>query len=146
MQYNLNVIETLATCDVILTSVNKDRTELESRRVRRLNSTLSGANDAESIPDQIAAAQAQLEALQATLPLITDGDELLLQQADIFSLQEEINRLTVRGNNLSERELANAQYSVGKLEAQVAAADEYIAALQARRAELVAAGGNNSST
>jgi hypothetical protein len=144
MQYNLNVIETLAACDLLLTQETRKRNQTEARRVRRMSATLNGASLAESIPAEIAAIEAEIAALQASLAIITDPNEVLATQADIFGLQEDISRLTLRGNSLDEKELALDQYAVGKLEAQVAAADEFIAALTARRDEL-AASANGSS-
>jgi len=141
MEYNLSVIQTVETCDFMIARETKVRNKLAARRMQREASATNGANQALNYPALMASMDAEIAALQAELATTTDADELLLLQADIYGVHEDRARLEIRSNSFSDQDQARDQYSVAKLAAMVDAAEEFIAALEARKTAILSGEG-----
>jgi capsule polysaccharide export protein KpsE/RkpR len=140
MNYNFSSITSVAECDQMITDTVGDKLKTELMKFNSEGRVISDANAAVSMPSVVENLTTQLAAKQAQLAAATDPDEIEDLTMDVNSLENRLIMSNRRLENLSSSNIVKRQLGIGQLEFEILAFNEAIAALEARKAELIAQG------
>lgn len=136
MAYQTNLITLVSEADALISMAERDKRNLASRievaRVRNLNSS---ENSAELAAD-IASTQASLASTNSLLATLADGPTKEKEITKKMELDLRLRRLTISGNRASAISILESEYDTDSMVKQVTSADEFIAAVTARRTQL----------
>lgn len=136
MEYSVNALTTAADCDLLLSLAAKEKDDLSFRKVSLERQQASFAENAVEIDTELQAATAELTALDTIIAALPAGelkDDNITRQK---KLQLKVFLLNDRKGSYGSVALLEKQFDVAKATKSLEEADAYIAALQARKAQL----------
>lgn len=136
MAFSVELLSTVSDCDALIAIANKERGDLDYKRTTLVRKQSVASTNAASIESDIASVNAELNSYVtqlATLPAGPARDEVLDKQ---FRAQYRLYTLTARKNATGTRAVSQQAYDIECVDVTIAQNVAYIAALNARKAEL----------
>ena len=140
MVYTLSVVSTVEQCDTVITQMSAERTAMQGRLNTALAELNADANEISEIPSRIAQLDVQIAEKQAAIAASTSPVEQANLGIELNRLETDRLRLVRRQLTFGSIPFVERQFSLGRLEFKIAAYTEFIAAVEARKAEIIAAG------
>jgi hypothetical protein len=136
MDYSLEKITTVAMCDTLLEVAEKDRESLERRRRNQQESIGNFDERTTEIGTELISVQARLETYTALFQALPEGKDKITADLEVKRMQtrKALLNKSVIGYNVFA--LLDKQVDYNHLVSQVANADAYIAAVQAKKTAL----------
>jgi len=138
MVYNFSSLTTVAGCDEQIQKAQNEITDLQFDKMDAEGRVTSDANTAQSLPARIATAEQRITAKEAQIAATTDSNQLSLLHIELNNLENTLIRLNRRANALSGSNVTIRQIGIGLMEHEINAWTEAVAALEARKAEIIA--------
>lgn len=136
--YNSNLIPTVADCDAVLTEVSKIKSNLLYRQLTLSRQVTSQMGDAASLPAKLTHLQAKLASATETLAMYLNGTKRDRQEKKQNSYEIEERALANKVEARGPVATLKKQYSLEFLEEQILEVDLYYAAVEMRKAALIA--------
>lgn len=137
----MSSLTTVAQCDAALVNKNSSRGRLTVRISDQKSRAVANATAATVLPGRMAELEAEIAGKQAEISNAEDQLTVVQLQIELNSLENERLRIILRTQAFAGEELVERQFYIGKMEHEVDALDELIAALEVRKAELLAGEG-----
>lgn len=141
MLYQTTNLVSIAECDAYLHEMNIELTQLNMRLNGVQSNMVNDTTHASVIPMKLAGAQTKLAARQTQLAAATDASERNELEIEINNLENQIIRLQIKQERLTGEGPVGKQLDIAKLEKKTVVINEFIAALESRKAELQSTGG-----
>jgi hypothetical protein len=136
MSFSVSMITTVADCDLLLSLATKEKSDLEFRKLSTERQRSSYAENAGEVEAELAAANAELTAVNTVLGTLPEGptkDEHITKK---MRLELKLRLLNERKENYGTVALLAKEFDQARLEKELLAAQEFTAAVQARKAAL----------
>ena len=139
MQYSTSNILTVADCDKLITFATKDKSLLEAKRIYLLKALDKLTEGVDAIPQSFESVNIEVAALGQAVDQMPEGD--LKTNLALYMKRREYQQLSLstKVDDYTIIALIEKQYDVSKVESEIQASAVYLAALEARKAELGAA-------
>ncbi len=136
MTYSVNSILTVAECDALLAIMNREKSNLLRRKGILLFQRNNYTSTATEVETELLEVNAQLTMLNMIIPTFPEGraKEDYMEKQSKFEWRKKA--LTNKKADYNGLELLNKEYELTCIDHRIDLADEYIAALTARKAEL----------
>jgi len=140
MSYNLQPITTIAGCDALINQANNEKAN-EEFRITSLEHQMSNKSAAaEALPAELNAVTTQLTAMTTAADLLPEGNDKMQLLIEVNNLETKKMRIEMRIENNGPEWVVDTKKEIKLAEAAVVVLAELITELQARKAELTAAG------
>lgn len=139
MIYSLSVITTVEQCDTVINEVTGERTPLQNRLTSGMAELAADANAISEIPANIALLDTQIAAKQAGIAASTNTLEQTSLGIELNKLENARLRLVRRQLTFGSIPFVERQFQLGRMEFKIACYTEFIDAVEARKAEIIAA-------
>ena len=134
--YNTNLLNSVAECDTLLNMASTEQANLEFRKSNIEHRAASYASNAVEIDADILATQAELDAVNTTISVLSDGDaktDYIIKQK---RLEAQMLSLTKRKKNVSNVAVLDSELEVVKLDKEIDAVKSFITEVQTRKSQL----------
>ncbi|MDB5268913.1 MAG: hypothetical protein JWP58_1953 [Hymenobacter sp.] len=135
MAFSVNLLPTVAECDALLATKQRERTGLVNR-LNNLQFQLDNWDDSTSAATELTATQALITGLTPVVAALADGDDKRRNQNMLNRYETRANNLTSKVENYSTTALLEKELDRETLTGDIATLDTFVAAVTARRGEL----------
>ena len=135
MGFSVNKLTTIAQCDGLLATKQRERTGLVNR-LNNLQFQLDNWDDATSATTELTATQALITGLTPVVTALPDGDDKRRNQNQLNRYQTRANNLTGKVENYGVLALLEKELDRDTLTGDIATLDTFVTAVTTRRAEL----------
>lgn len=140
MDYNLDQITTVEDCDILIATATKEKENLE-RRLRNLGESIETFGErTASIGEEMASALSLLDTYNVVYPTLPDGKDKATIKLQIERTETRVALLEKSSLSYNSSVLLGRQFDYNALDKQIPEAENYVTALETRKAELEAAG------
>jgi hypothetical protein len=136
MSYSVNLISTAADCDLLLSLSAKEKSDLEFRKLSQDRQRSSYAETAVEVETELQAVNAELAALNTIIAGLPPGqvkDDNITKQKKL-ELKQYL--LTEKKDNYGAVALLEKEFTLARIDKELAATQEFTTALEARKAAL----------
>ena len=135
MAFSVNLLTTIAQCDGLLATKQRERTGLVNR-LHNIQFQLDNWDDATSAATELTATQALIAGLTPVVTALPEGDDKRRNQNQLNRYQTRANNLTGKVENYGVLALLEKELDRDTLTGDIATLDTFVAAVTARRAAL----------
>lgn len=135
MSFSVNKLTTIAQCDTLLTTKQRERTGL-ANRLNNLQFQLDNWDDATSATAELTTTQALITGLTPVVNALTDGDDKRRNQNQLNRYETRANNLISKVENYGTIALLEKELDRDTLTGDIATLDTFVAAVTTRRAAL----------
>ena len=135
MSFSVNKLTTIAQCDTLLTTKQRERTGL-ANRLNNLQFQLDNWDDATSATAELTTTQALITGLTPVVNALTDGDDKRRNQNQLNRYETRANNLISKVENYGTIALLEKELDRDTLTGNIATLDTFVAAVTTRRAAL----------
>lgn len=135
MAFSVNLLTTVAQCDGLLATKQRERTGLVNR-LNNLQYQLDNWDDASSATTELAATQALITGLKPVVAALPDGDDKRRSENQLNRYQTRANNLTGKVENYGVLALLEKELDRDTLTGDIAMLDAFVTAVTTRRAAL----------
>jgi predicted nucleic acid-binding Zn-ribbon protein len=139
MTFSSQLIETVAQCDTLIQETNNEYSNLQFRKANIEVQITNSTSTVNLVPPQLANLTAQLTVKENMLTSATDPETIRNLQIEIHNLTSRKLRLEGQVEATDRLRLLDREFAIAKVTKQLEAYDEFLAALNARKAALMAA-------
>ena len=136
MAFSVELLSTVADCDALIGIANKERGDLDFKRVTLVRKQSVSSTTAASIEVDIASVNAELNSCAIQLETLPPGPARDKVLDDQYRAQFKLYQLNTRRNATGTRAVSQQAYDIECVDVTIAQNVAYIAALNARKAEL----------
>jgi hypothetical protein len=136
MSFSVNLISTAADCNLLLSLAAKEKSDLEFRKLSLERQRSSYAETAVEVETELQSVSAELAALVSIIASLPDGqvkDENITKQKKL-ELKQYL--LTEKKDNYGAVALLEKEFGQARLEKELTATQDFITAMEARKAAL----------
>jgi hypothetical protein len=136
MNYSVSLISTTADCDLLLSLAAKEKGDLDFRKLSLERQRSSYAETAVEVETELQSVNAEMAALISIIASLPDGqtkDENITKRK---KLELKHHLLSEKRDNYGVVALLEKEYSVARIEKELAATQEFSTALEARKAAI----------
>lgn len=137
MLYNFSLFTTVNQCDHALVTYQGKRDAVAFDKAEREATSVSRASTSPLIPSRLASLQVQIVNATAALAAAQSPLDVSNAQINLSSLQMGFARLTKRSLTNAPEDILEDQLDIATMEQQIVVFEELIAALEARKAEIL---------
>lgn len=138
MEYNLSALTTVSQCDQALVRYQGKLTEAVFKKTEYEAGVVSRATTAPLIPGRLESLQAEINTATQALAAAQSPLDVSNRQIELANLQADYARLVKRSLSNDADDILEDQLDIANKEQQIAVFEELIAAIEARKAELLA--------
>ena len=135
MAFSVNLLTTIAQCDSLLTTKQRERTGMVNR-LNNLQFQLDNWNDSTSAAAELAATQTLITSLTPIVATLPDGDDKRRNQNQLNRYETRVNNLISKVENYGVMALLEKELDRDTLTGDIATLDTFVAAVTTRRAVL----------
>ena len=135
MLFSVNLLTTVAQCDGLLATKQRERTGLVNR-LNNLQFQLDNWDDATSASTELTATQALITGLKPVVAILPDGDDKRRSENQLNRYQTRANNLTGKVENYGVLALLEKELDRDTLTGDIATLDTFVTAVTTRRAAL----------
>ncbi|GAB3866073.1 hypothetical protein GCM10028824_06090 [Hymenobacter segetis] len=132
MAFSVNLLTTIAECDALLATKQRERTGL-ANRLNNLQFQLDNWDDSTSATTELTATQALIAGLTPVVAALADGDDKRRNQNMLNRYETRANNLTSKVENYGTTALLEKELDRDTLTDGIATLDTFVAAVTARR-------------
>jgi hypothetical protein len=136
MSFSTGMITTVADCDLLLSLAAKERSDLEFRKLSVERQRSVYAENAGEVEAELTAVNAELVAVNTVLENLPDGDIKDEQITKKMRLELKLRLLHEKKENYGIVALLVKEFGQARLEQELAAAQDFTTAVEARRKNL----------
>lgn len=133
MTYSISKLTTKAECDQVLTYAANEKRTLEYRQTTSVYSQGNTASSTDKVTAAITSTQAELGGIEAALSTITDADTRRVYERKKTKLQNKLDDLGFRKEDVGGPRLLINELEAGQVEVQLAETNAFIAAVTAHK-------------
>ena len=136
MIYSISNLQSVASCDELITMITKEKGDLEFRKnsLERQRAALD-ENFVEN-SEELVAITTELETIDSIIAALPEGE----MKTELISRRKKLDSrlfdLQVKSENYNEKAKVNKEFDIGKVERQVEEADLVLAELNAKKVAL----------
>ena len=135
MAFSTNLLTTVAECDALLATKQRERTGL-SNRLNNLQFQLDNWDDATSASTELTATQALIAGLTPVVAALPDGDDKRRNQNQLNRYETRVNNLTSKMENYGAAAKLEKELDRDTLTGDIATLDTFVTAVTTQRATL----------
>lgn len=136
MDYSTAQISTKADCDVLLTSANKEKEDVEFRKTALLRQQRVYSTNADEVDAELATVTAEITALDANIATLPEGELKREQVKKKKKAELKQFLLTEKQHDYGVVALLNKEYDLAIIDLQLTELNAFIAALEARKSAI----------
>jgi hypothetical protein len=136
MTYSVNLISTQADCDLLLSLAAKEKSDLEFQKLSQERQRKSYAETAGEVAAELQTVDAELTAITTVVAALPDGevkDDSITRQKRL-ELRKRL--LDDKKDNYGVMAVLEKELGIDRLDKELAATQDFIVAIQARKAAL----------
>lgn len=136
MNYTLDALTTVADCDAVLTIANKEREDLDFKKLSLQRQVKTYGDNTVEISVELAGVQAELDATNTILNVLPAGAAKDEQQVKKTKLEYKIFLLNERKHNYGSVALLDKQFELGRVERELEETTVFIDAVETRKTKV----------
>lgn len=136
MAYSVDKLTTTADCDVLIDVAESEKDDLQYRKTTLSHQSSNYAETATEVATELMSVTTQKNALTTVVAALPDGAIKDSNLAKLKRLELKEFLLNQKKDNYGAVALLENEFEIAKIDAEIAAADDFIAALNARKAAL----------
>lgn len=136
MIYSVQLLKTVADCDSLINMATQDANDLGVKKYVQERKLSNSGSSSTSIVADIAAATAEISVLQTLVAGMPEGDIRKGYESKLTKATYKLFTLNERRDTFGELAILQQQYELGQLEKDIVEANLFLAAINARKAEL----------
>ena len=138
MNYSVNKLTSTADCDVMVDLAEKTKDDLQYRKTIIVHQNVSFSGTATEVEAELSAVTTQKNALATVVAALPDGAVKNSNVTKLKRLELKEYLLTQKKDNYGSVALLENEFEQARIDLEIAEADAFIAALNARKAVLSA--------
>ena len=135
MAFSVNLLTTVAQCDALLGTKQRERTGMVNR-LNNLQFQLDNWDDSTSAATELTATQTLITSLTPIVAALPEGDDKRRNQNQLNRYETRANNLTSKVENYGVLALLDKELDRDTLTGDIATLDAFVAAVTTRRAAL----------
>lgn len=136
MMYSLSTIKTIADCDILLNIAKREKSDLEYRKITLDRRQTDSSENSVDLESEFQLTTAEITALKLIIPNLPEGATKKYNASKLVKLEHKLFLLTERKGTQGALAVVDAQFDIARIEGELAATEDYLQVLEARKAEL----------
>ncbi|MBC7935845.1 MAG: hypothetical protein H7Y86_10895 [Rhizobacter sp.] len=136
MNYNSTLLTTVADCDTVLNMTNKDKSNLELRKLNLQHQHDNYEDNSVELEAELQGVIAHITALEMVIPTLPEGPTKQKTIYDRTNLENKRYRLENKKGNRGVIALLNREFDIACVEREIEEADAFITVITTRKNEL----------